>query len=90
MLLYHQLAAVYTLHCHSDIYTFHLLRTLCIYIFIFFLHVCTFTNKFRVNSTALIKLMKDAGQVIPKELQLYAPTKKTFDSSSEEEDSDEE
>ena len=34
--------------------------------------------------------MKDAGQVIPKELQLYAPTKKTFDSSSEEEDSDEE
>ena len=34
--------------------------------------------------------MKDAGQVIPKELQMYAPTKKTFDSSSEEEESDEE
>ena len=33
--------------------------------------------------------MKDAGQVIPEELQMYAPTKKTFDSSSEEE-SDEE
>ena len=48
-----------------------------------------FTNGDRTNSTALIKLMKDAGQVIPKELQMYAPTKKTFDSSSEEE-SDEE
>ena len=49
-----------------------------------------FTNGDRTNSTALIKLMKDAGQVIPKELQMYAPTKKTFDSSSEEEESDEE
>ena len=42
-----------------------------------------FTNGDRVNSQALIKLMKDAGQVVPVELAKYAPTKITFDSDSD-------
>jgi len=45
-----------------------------------------FTEGDRVNSTSLIKLMKDAKQVIPAALAKYAPTRKTFDSSSEEEE----
>jgi superfamily II DNA/RNA helicase len=43
-----------------------------------------FTDNDRGNSQALIKLMKDAGQVIPAALARYAPTKTTFDSSSDE------
>jgi len=48
-----------------------------------------FTDGDRVNSAALIKLMRDAKQVVPGDLGQYAPKKTTFDSSSEEEEEEE-
>ena len=40
-----------------------------------------FTEADKANSLALIKVMKDAGQVVPAELARYAPQKITFDDS---------
>jgi superfamily II DNA/RNA helicase len=39
----------------------------------------------RPNVAALIKIMRDAGQVIPKDLAMYAPKKMTFDSDDSDE-----
>ena len=42
-----------------------------------------FTDGDRGHSQALIKIMKDAGQVVPVELARYAPQKITFDDSDD-------
>jgi superfamily II DNA/RNA helicase len=45
-----------------------------------------FTDGDKGNSQALIKIMSDAGQVVPPALKRYAPQKITFDSSGSDDD----